>query len=82
MLEGPSGFGMHQEAPLQVVDTSATVSMIKHFVRKHRVRLQRGWRGGGKGKKEKKTGKKKRLDEVAGTAGGNLKSVYIRAGCS
>lgn len=35
-----------------------------------------------KGKKEKMTGKKKRLDEVAGTAGGNLKSVYIRAGCS
>lgn len=43
-------------------------------------------RGRKKKRKEKKGRKKdwqkKRLDEVAGTAGGNLKSVYIRAGCS
>lgn len=35
-----------------------------------------------KKKMKKRLTKKERLDEVAGTARGNLKSVYIRAGCS
>lgn len=65
------------EAQLQVVDTSAAASM-----KKAKGASSVGGGGKEKGKKEKKTGKKKRLDEVAGTAGGNLKSVYIRAGCS
>lgn len=42
-----------REAPLQVINTSATASMIKHLIRKHRVRLQR------EGKKIKKEKNKK-----------------------
>lgn len=35
-----------------------------------------------KGKREKDWPKKRKLGEVAGTARSNVKSVYIRAGCS
>lgn len=66
------------------MDTGGKGSVIKHLTRKPWVCLQRG-EGKKKEKKrkeEKKDWQKKRLDEVAGTAGGNLKSVYIRAGCS